>query len=34
MSLVVGEDDSKKYIFFKRKGIEVPIPFSEESVGQ
>ena len=33
VSLVVGEDDSKKYIFFKRKGIEVPIPFSEESLG-
>lgn len=31
--LVVGEDDSKKYIFFKRKGIDVPIPFSEESLG-
>lgn len=31
--LVAGEDDSKKYIFFKRKGIEVPIPFSEESLG-
>ena len=30
---VAGEDDSKKYIFFKRKGIEVPIPFSEESLG-
>lgn len=30
---VVGEDDSKKYIFFKRKGIEVPIPFAEESLG-
>lgn len=33
VSLVVGEDDSKKYIFFKRKGVEVPIPFSEESLG-
>ena len=31
--LVAGEDDSRKYIFFKRKGIEVPIPFSEESLG-
>lgn len=33
VSLIVGEDDNKKYIFFKRKGIEVPIPFSEESLG-
>ena len=31
--LVIGEDDNKKDIFFKRKGIEVPIPFSEESLG-
>ena len=31
--LVVGENDSKKYIFFKRKGIDVLIPFSEESLG-
>ena len=30
---VVGEDDSEKGIFFKRKGIEVPIPFAEESLG-
>lgn len=30
---VVGKDDNKKDIFFKRKGIEVPIPFSEESLG-
>ena len=30
---VVGEDDSAKSIFFKRKGIEVPIPFAEESLG-
>lgn len=30
---VVGEDDSEKDIFFKRKGIEVPIPFAEESLG-
>ena len=30
---VVGEDDSEKAIFFKRKGIEVPIPFMEESLG-
>ena len=31
--LVVGDDDSEKGIFFKRKGIEVPIPFAEESLG-
>lgn len=31
--LVVGNDDSEKGIFFKRKGIEVPIPFAEESLG-
>ena len=30
---IVGEDDSEKGIFFKRKGIEVPIPFAEESLG-
>lgn len=30
---VVGEDDSEKDIFFKRKGIEVPVPFAEESLG-
>lgn len=30
---VVGEDDSEKDIFFKRKGIDVPIPFAEESLG-
>ena len=33
VKLVVGNDDSEKYIFFKRKGIEVPIPFGEESLG-
>lgn len=31
--LVYDEEASKKYIFFKRKGIEVPIPFFEESLG-
>ena len=30
---VVGEDDNEKDIFFKRRGIEVPIPFAEESLG-
>ena len=30
---VVGEDSSEKDIFFKRKGIEVPIPFAGESLG-
>lgn len=33
VKLVVGTDESEKYIFFKRKGIEVPIPFGEESLG-
>ena len=33
VQLVVGNVDNEKYIFFKRKGIEVPIPFSEESLG-
>lgn len=31
--LVVGNDDDEKGVFFKRKGIEVPIPFAEESLG-
>ena len=31
--LVVGSDDDEKGVFFKRKGIEVPIPFAEESLG-
>lgn len=30
---IVGEDDNEKDIFFKRKGIDVPIPFAEESLG-
>ena len=30
---IVGEDGNEKAIFFKRKGIEVPIPFAEESLG-
>ncbi len=33
VKLVVGNDESEKSIFFKRKGIEVPIPFGEESLG-
>ena len=33
VKLIVGNEDSEKDIFFKRKGIEVPIPFSEESLG-
>lgn len=28
-----GDNDEKKYVFFKRKGIEAPIPFAEESLG-
>ncbi len=31
--LVVGNNDSEKDIFFKRKGIDVPIPFAMESLG-
>ena len=31
--LVVRDDDNEKGIFFRRKGIEVPIPFEEESLG-
>ncbi|MCD8049682.1 MAG: ATP-binding protein, partial [Clostridia bacterium] len=31
--VVGGDDENKKDIFFKRKGIEVPIPFAEESLG-
>lgn len=31
--LVVRDDDNKEGIFFRRKGIEVPIPFEEESLG-
>ena len=33
VKLIVENEDSEKDIFFKRKGIEVPIPFSEESLG-
>ena len=32
-TFIVGDDDSQKYIFFRRKGIDVPIPFGEESLG-
>ena len=28
-----GGSDAEKYIFFKRKGIDIPIPFAEESLG-
>lgn len=33
ISFVAGEDEDIKAVFFKRKGIEVPIPFFEESLG-
>ena len=33
ISFVAGEDEDVKTVFFKRKGIEVPIPFFEESLG-
>jgi hypothetical protein len=31
--LIMGSDENEKGIFFKRKGIEAPIPFVEESLG-
>ncbi len=31
--LIVGNNESEKDIFFKRKGIDVPIPFAMESLG-
>ncbi len=31
--IVVGNEESEKDIFFRRKGIDVPIPFGEESLG-
>ncbi len=30
---VIGENENEKGIFFKRKGIDVQIPFAEESLG-
>lgn len=33
VQLVIGSDDNEKGIFFKRKGINVPVPFAEESLG-
>ena len=33
IKMIVGIDKSEKDVFFKRKGIDVPIPFSEESLG-
>lgn len=33
VQMVVGTDDNEKGIFFKRKGINVPVPFAEESLG-
>lgn len=33
ISFVAGEYEDVKTVFFKRKGIEVPIPFFEESLG-
>ncbi len=33
VELVVGNNENEKGVFFKRKGIEVPIPFAEESLG-
>lgn len=31
--LVFGDDETEKNIFFKRKGLDVPIPITEESLG-
>ena len=31
--IVVGNDESEKDVFFKRKGVDIPIPFGEESLG-
>lgn len=31
--LVAGNNDEDRYIYFRRRGIEQPIPFSEESCG-
>ena len=31
--LVAGSNDEDRYIYFRRRGIEQPIPFSEESCG-
>lgn len=33
IQFIVGDDNSKKSIFLKRKGIDVPIPIMEESLG-
>ena len=33
IKMIAGIDESEKDVFFKRKGIDVPIPFSEESLG-
>lgn len=33
LRFIVGDDDNEKGIFFKRRGIEIPLPFAEESLG-
>lgn len=33
VALFLDGDDKEKYIFYKRKGVNEPIPFSEESLG-
>ena len=33
INIATGSDDNGKGIFFKRKSINVPVPFSEESLG-
>ena len=33
MRITYRGDESDKYIFYKRKGINEPIPFGEESLG-
>ncbi len=33
VQFIVGKEDSEKDVFFKRKGINIPVPFGEESLG-
>lgn len=33
IQFIVGDDNNKKSIFFKRKGIDIPLPIMEESLG-
>ncbi len=31
--MVLGEEETDKTVFFKREGVDIPIPFGEESLG-